>query len=350
MAPAALRFALRTALRQVRHVPVVRPRAATGLVRSVYRQVEGDFGMLAPPVALHSAQPQVLAAAWTMLRETLVARTAVDRTTKEAVAAAVSLRNTCPYCVEVHGAALQHATGSGVDPAGGVVGDERLRAIGSWVRGAAPAPPLDDAERAELLGVALTFDYLNRVVNVFLPDSPLPSGIPGSARERARAALSNLMLPGGRPPAAGRALSLLPRAPLPDDLAWARPAGGTADAVARASAAIEAAAAGMSDAARTSVRTAVADWDGRAPGISRGWVEPLLPESAEDRAVARLLLLTALSSSQVDEQVATEFPGGARELIAWIAWAALLAARRQIALIDGGAGWKKTEAPREAKN
>src|SRR5688500_10461272 len=148
------------AVAHVRHVSPVAPRAAGGLVAAVYRQVERDFGMLAPPVSLHSPAPEVLAACWLMLRESLIAshpsagtahqmtpRTAIavapgspgqpavpdDRTAaaastgqeaaaatladasrmvaatrdaKEAVAAAVSLSNRCPYCVEVHGATL----------------------------------------------------------------------------------------------------------------------------------------------------------------------------------------------------------------------------------------------------
>ena len=47
-----LRSALRRTLRQVRHLSPVRPRHADGLVGQVYRQVERDFGMLAPPIAL----------------------------------------------------------------------------------------------------------------------------------------------------------------------------------------------------------------------------------------------------------------------------------------------------------
>ncbi|MEV6623168.1 carboxymuconolactone decarboxylase family protein, partial [Amycolatopsis sp. NPDC051114] len=106
MAPGLVRFALRRTLRDVKYVEAVRPRHARGLVRDVYRQVERDFGMLAPPVALHSPAPEVLAAAWLMLRESLVAGGTASRADKEVVAAAVSAANSCPYCVEVHGMAL----------------------------------------------------------------------------------------------------------------------------------------------------------------------------------------------------------------------------------------------------
>ncbi|MFD0592043.1 hypothetical protein ACFQZ4_05300 [Catellatospora coxensis] len=52
---ALLSWATRGAtLRHVRHVAPVHPAAATGLVGEVYHQVEAEFGMLAPPIALHS--------------------------------------------------------------------------------------------------------------------------------------------------------------------------------------------------------------------------------------------------------------------------------------------------------
>ncbi|MFD1049963.1 carboxymuconolactone decarboxylase family protein, partial [Kibdelosporangium lantanae] len=54
MSGVIVRAALRKSLSRIRHVTVVRPADARGLVADVYRQAERDFGMLAPPVALHS--------------------------------------------------------------------------------------------------------------------------------------------------------------------------------------------------------------------------------------------------------------------------------------------------------
>ena len=84
------RVARRAALAHVEHVIPTDPSTATGLVREVYRQVERDFGMLAPPIALHSPAPTVLAAAWAMLHESLLATGTTPRATKEAIATAVS--------------------------------------------------------------------------------------------------------------------------------------------------------------------------------------------------------------------------------------------------------------------
>ena len=81
----------------VRYVRPVRPEEATGLVAAVYCQLERDFQLLAP-ITLTSPLPSLLAASWTVLRETLVAG-GVPRLEKELVAEAVSKANVCPYCV-----------------------------------------------------------------------------------------------------------------------------------------------------------------------------------------------------------------------------------------------------------
>src|SRR4051794_19327548 len=106
MAGSLIRTALRRSLDQIRYVTPVRLTSSDDTVARVYRQVEHDFGMLAPPVALHAPAPGPLAACWMMLRESLLADGRVQRATLEAVAAAVSVGNSCPYCVTVHAATL----------------------------------------------------------------------------------------------------------------------------------------------------------------------------------------------------------------------------------------------------
>jgi AhpD family alkylhydroperoxidase len=98
---------------QVRYVSPVRRGAAQGLAGRVYEQVEREFGVLAPSLALLSPAPQVLAASWLMLRETLLVTRQVDRATKETVATTVSLGNTCPWCVTVHSTMASGLTGAG---------------------------------------------------------------------------------------------------------------------------------------------------------------------------------------------------------------------------------------------
>src|SRR5215211_7257631 len=91
---------------QVRHVDAAARDPRTLAVR---QQIARDFGMLAPPFALHVPAPDVLSAFWAMFRESTFGPR-VDRATKEAVAATVSMINACPYCVDAHTTML-HALG-----------------------------------------------------------------------------------------------------------------------------------------------------------------------------------------------------------------------------------------------
>ncbi|TDD35515.1 carboxymuconolactone decarboxylase family protein [Actinomadura sp. KC06] len=336
----------------VRHVAIVRHKAARASVGEVYAQVERDFGVLAPPVILHSPAPELLAACWMTLRETLVASGTADRAAKEAVASAVSLDNRCPFCVEVHGMTL-HGLVRGEDAAAvmadglGAIGDPHLRSIATWARtlaarapggerpatgGGRPAPfPAEQA--AELIGTAVVFHYINRMVNVFLSDSPFPPSLPSRARGRVVRVmgrfLRRIVL---KPRTPGASLRLLPAAELPADLAWAAGSPAVSGAFARAAAA--AAAAGersVPASVRALVLAELASWNGRPPGIDTTWVSDAvsgLPE--EDRPAGRLALLTALASYQVGDSAIEDFrrdhPGDAT-LIELTAWAAFAAAR-----------------------
>ena len=341
MAPGLVRFALRRTLRDVKYVEAVRPRRARGLVRDVYRQVERDFGTLAPPVALHSPAPEVLAAAWLMLREALVAGGTASRADKEVVAAAVSAANSCPYCVEVHGMALaslgEPAAAAAIEAGdAGAIPDGGTRALAAWARGEGRLPadvPADTA--AEFTAVAVAFHYLNRVVSVFLDRSPLPEAVPPAAREKAKAVLGYFLKPGAPPPA-GTSLALLP-VTATDGPGWAPPGGTVADAFARAAAAIEAAGErSVPPRVRDLVRREVKAWDGKPPGLSRAWAEAVLAELPDgERAEGRLALLTAKAPYQVgpaDVRPERTDDRGLVELVSWAALTAAVAAGERLSL------------------
>lgn len=331
--------AMRFAQQHVRHVDPVRPRAAQGLVADVYRQVERDFGMLAPPISLHSPSPPVLAAAWLVLRETLLAGGQASRAAKEAVATAVSEANDCPYCVEVH-SATQDRVGRDAAPA--------------WLDGSAPVP----TPVSEYVGVAVTFEYLNRMAHVFLPPSPFPPQAPTAARRQGRKVLGRIAAPRGAPATPGAALPLLPDAPLPDaplpdDLNWSD--GVISTALARATAAFDAAGSRSVD---PTVRELVVRRVGLngtfstadalnvpfsppptalRPGLSRAWVDDAVAGlPPEQRPAGRLALLVAVAPYQVtDADVAAVMAavGGDQcalvELTAWAAWTAARQAGRR---------------------
>ncbi|MFD7659889.1 carboxymuconolactone decarboxylase family protein [Actinosynnema sp. NPDC059797] len=329
---------------QVRRVRPVRFGAAGGDVARVYRELERDFGVLAPPVALHAPAPDVLAAAWVTLRETLLVPGTAPRAVKEAVSTAVSQGNACPFCVTMHSSVLDDLVGG----RGGVERDPAARAAADWARANAspdtaaahPVPfPADQA--AEVVGTAVVLHYLNRMVNLFLGELPLPPGAPAASMVVVRRVLVHLIKSAERRgPRPGASLDLLPDAPLPDDLRWAEGNPAVAGAFARGAAAVERAGRRSApDEVRELVSAHLARWDGRPLGVSRAWVEEAVGDLPPGhRATGRLALLTALASYQVDQGVIDDFRAVSptdRALIDVTSWASMAAARRI-------GGWMRT--------
>lgn len=329
----------------IRHLSPVPPARATGRVGRVYTQVTREFGLLAPPVSLHAPAPDALAACWLMLRETLVASGRADRAVKEAVATAVSLGNTCPYCVDVHGTAL-HGLVSGPAAAALATGDldaiddARIRDVARWAlfdeAGGVPPP---SALVPELVGVAVTFHYLNRVVNVFLTDSPLPPNVPDGRRAGIRRLVGRVMGPiTRRRRTPGLSLDLLPPAPLPDDLAWAAGRSSVAAAFARAAAALDAVGRRcVPEPVCELVEAELSIWDGRSPELTGSTVDDAVAGlAAAWRPAGRLALLTALASYRVTDPVVADYrrvrPDDA-SLVGLVAWAGMAAARRMGTLL-----------------
>jgi AhpD family alkylhydroperoxidase len=333
-----------TMARQIRRVrPVVRP-FADPLTRRVAAQIARDFGAFVPPFALHAAAPSVLAACWTILREALVT-THVDRRRKEAVASAVSRANACTYCVDAHTAAL-HALGDVPTadalalPEARIAADDPLAALVGWAEATRTAddprlrlPPFTPAEAPELTAIVCCFHYINRMVAIFLVPSPMPftSSRLKAIGRRALAPVLTGQLQRQLP--AGDALSFLPEAELPPDLAWAAPHATLAAAFARAAATIETAGAAVLPAVvRAQVEKIVGEWRGEAPGLGRAWLaEAVAPLTEPDRPAARLALLTALAPFQVDDATIAELGRGTPDdaaLVATTAWASFTAARR----------------------
>ena len=84
----------------IHYVEPISYRNSDGLVRIVYDQMDRDFELV-PPLTIHASVPDLLAGVWSMIRESMVAGS-VSRTEREAIPAAVSNINQCPFCVDVH--------------------------------------------------------------------------------------------------------------------------------------------------------------------------------------------------------------------------------------------------------
>ncbi|GAA2409341.1 carboxymuconolactone decarboxylase family protein [Streptomyces glaucosporus] len=318
-----VRAVLRGSLRDIHHVGAVPPGRARGLVARVYAQAERDFGIIAPPLALHSGAPRALAASWLLLRETLLVEGRVGRAVKEAVAAEVSRGNSCPYCVDVHRAALETLRRPAPDAPGAGAAE--------WIRsgaGRGERPPFTAEEAPEILGVVLAFHYLNRMVGVFLDDSPVPARTPAAVRGPILRTVARAMSPAAGPPRPGESNGLLPAAPLPPGLEWARADPVVADALGRSAAAVEDGARWVPPPVRRALASRLDGWDGSPPGLGRSWLGEALagPLRPADLPAARLALLTALAPYQVTEADVASFreryPGD-RELVELTAWASL---------------------------
>jgi AhpD family alkylhydroperoxidase len=326
----------------VRHVSVVSPKAAAGVVRAVYEQARKEVGMLPEPVTMFSASPDLLVATWAPFRESLMSTGHAPRVVKEAVAAQVSALNQCPYCVDAHTIML-YGSGAGsfatslLSGATERAGDPQLVAVAEWVqssmtRPSAPAPaPFPPEQIPEILGTMTEFHFLNRVIDVLLTGTFLPGTerAKGIARRVAGKVLGKriraIRTPGG-------AVGLTAGHPLPADLSWAAPQPAIAAAYASLAAATDAAAARIVPASVVSLVGQTLDhWDGRFPGPSRAWLTDLLAGlPAADRAAGALALLTALAPFQVIESDVEAFRAGRpddADLLGLLSWAAFSAAR-----------------------
>jgi len=340
--------------RHIKHVRAVPVGEATGLVAEVYFQLARDFQILAP-ATIHSSMPELLAAAWCMLRETLLAGR-VPRSLKEAVAIGVSAANACPYCVEAHTLMLREA-GASADSLLVGHGGNRLTRLARWasqipVQGAAAtvAAPFDDCDAPEIVGTAVAFHYFNRVVNVFLEKSPIPvpSVLRWTKRLLRRVAIETLGKRLSRIAALpGESLHLLSPAELPQDLRWAQSNGLVSEAFARTARVMDEVGLTVVPAGvRTLVSAHLGRWYGEHPGLDRSWAVKAVGSLEEsERPLATLLLLTALASYQVDESIVAAARASFRDramrdshLVGAVAWAAFSAARvagTWISLRDG---------------
>lgn len=327
----------------IRHVTPVRRAEAQGLVREVYQGLEREFALV-PPLTILSPSPAVLAGAWVAMREVFI----VDpehRAAREVVASGVSLANACPYCVEVHSAMLD---GSGRHDLAEAIraehsGEDPLLA---WARASrSPGNPLlvtypfPHALAPQMLGTAVLFHFINRMVTLFVADSPAPVPLRSTfARKLFGRAFGgtvgkHLLRVDAAP---GQSLSLVGPPELPPEFAWAQIDPVIAGALARFNQAVEAEARRLIPARiRTLVLARLDSWNGDAMPLSRGWLLDAL-ETLEDPAEqvsVELALLTALAPHMVGDAMIEQFRkhyAGDEKLVVTSAWASLAATKRTL--------------------
>lgn len=322
----------------VRHLapPVVDRRDP--LLRALYDQVSEEF-QLAPPLTIHASDPDLLAGYWHATRETYAVGRA-GRAKREAVAAAVSSLNRCPYCETVHGGMFAAAGGGRLDADSPLMAD--IRAAETWAEATlSPGsevlanPRINRHDTPQIFGTAAMFHYTNRMVSVFLDESPMP--LPGLGTKWGKKVARQAMALIGRrmstvevPP--GRS-AVKKAADLPKEFNWSSGQPHVAAGLAHfAKACEDAGAAAVPKEVRTVVRNHLALWKGEPVPLSRAWLtEPLASLSDRQRPIARLILLTARAPWQVDERVIAEIRASVpsdRQLLQIVAWAAFTATRR----------------------
>lgn len=324
----------------IRHLAKPDLRTGEPLARDVLAQAAREFQM-APPVTIHSADHELMAGLWHATRETYVVG-AGGRAKREAVAAAVSKLNACPYCVTVH-AGLYAATGRDARPL------ERsdtlppdIAAAHTWAMAslspgsaALRVPGIAAVERPQIFGTAILYHYINRMVSVFLVDTPvaLPgmnSGIGRAIMHASFALLGKSMI--ARDPEPGECV-VQRDATLPAEFAWAASDPNVARSLAHfASAAEQAGHTAVPDEVRDTVERHLAGWHGETAPMSRAWIEDLVAPLREDhKPAARLALLAARAAYQVDDDLIAQFrtiTPSDKPLLQTVAWASFAATKR----------------------
>ena len=333
--------------KQINYIQAVRPNNATGELADLYKQIRNDF-QLVPPITLFSANSDMLAALWAISRESQLAKGLVSRSDKEVVSSAISSMNNCSYCVDAH-IGMLHGS-SEHDTAKAMLNNDfdkidNTKAKGYVVWALATLspkslqlkePPFSKNEAPEVIGTALSYHFINRMVAVFLGKSPLPvntdSALMRNIGTRIFGATAGKSI-ANKQVEVGNSLSFIPEVILPKDFSWAEPNQAIAKAYAGFSALMEKA--GQETIApeiRTLLEQNLNNWQGEEMGISRQWLEEAIQGlDSKHLSTARLVFLTALSPYQVDEEIIKDFQKNhptESELLSACCWASYATTKR----------------------
>ena len=169
------------------HIRYIDKKRSSGKLKEVYNHIELNFGKIAEPFVIHSINSKLTAGVWAMLFETVLIETEIKRSLKEAIATCISDINKCSYCVDAHSVMIlgtEKKLQSGIskikkeNPELKSKEDKMI----SWALNnlnfeskIIQDPPFGEDEAAEIIGTAVLFHYINRVVNVFGGETPLPT-------------------------------------------------------------------------------------------------------------------------------------------------------------------------------
>jgi alkylhydroperoxidase family enzyme len=332
-------------LKTMRYVDAVPREKAGALVQEVYDQIAEDF-FINGSLTSRSRVPNILAAIWTAGREAILVSDKIDRTTKEAMAATLSSINDCPYCGDML-ISLVHA-GDREDDAKQILKDKEediddpvLRERLTWLRAVAtpgstpPAStPFTDEQLPEAISTIMAMSDINRFSHIVMDGSPVnaPFGAQGIKQFALGIFGNELRTTHVQPLKPGRSLHLTPEAELPDDMQWARANPRIARAVAQWAGTVEKEAESVVPyKVRELVHENLKHWHGERMPMSRSWVEQELSSlKDQERSIAKLALLLAKASFQIDDSLIKEVLGPNTEqerFIRILSWCSFTASR-----------------------
>lgn len=352
MLPSRIRYWLFDVLsvQTMRHVSAVPARQASGLTRRVHDMIREDF-FKNGSLTSRSRVPELMAAIWTVGRESMLVEDRVDRTTKDAMCAVLSQINDCPYCEDmlislVHAAGDHGAAGDILARNDFRASSDDLRARLEWLRAVAKGggdevqTPFTDEQLPEVIGTLMAMTDINRYSHVVMEDSPVgtPFGLRAVKAWALRAFGLELRATRTLPLEPGRALELLPPAELPEDMRWAEANPRVAAAVARWVATVEHEGARAVPAeARSVVLEALSRWNGEEMPLDGRWIDDDLHELEGPAAsIARLAIVLAKAPYRVTEGMVADVigeDGDEARFVRILAWSSFAAARRFAGLL-----------------
>jgi AhpD family alkylhydroperoxidase len=298
----------------VRYIDVVVP---TGSIsKRVLAQMQLENAGVHGPFLIHGVQPQLLAALWALFRETQLA-SGVARVDQESIALLVAQENRCPWCIEAHQLALHRQPAS--------------VAMAAWYL--ASPDPLQHSQITGLNNQAMVahraavvlWQYINRMTNVLLVESAWQNL--GPWRKPMTQVMGQVfgLLFLQRRYTPGRALEFIADAPLPAHLAWASEHQYIAKALAYFHQQVNQAIKGIiPDQVQSFVLHYLQKHRGQPVSLSRRWsndaVQLLEPEQ---RTLAQVLLLIALASYQIDDDLMLQLRrtvASDADIVAVLAW------------------------------
>jgi len=333
--------------RQIRYLNPVLANRPTVEIASLYAQARNEF-QLVPPLTLFSPSVELFGGVWGVLRESLIIRGRVQRSTLEAVSASVSGINTCAYCVDAH-AGMLHATSSHdvVDSIYAndvsLINDSEMRQIVSWAQATKTpgaeildSPPFSPQQAPEIIGTAMVFHFINRMVSIFLSPSPMPVPVKSKAMRKIAVRVfgstiaKKIVNRGATEKPLQESDSFVQ---IPEDFKWALPCERIALAFAHFAELMEQQEAKYIPFAVASMVHKQLDlWQGEDMPMGHDWVNKLIADlNDRDKRIAKLALLTAFAPHQVDEATVHEFQAvcpGDKALLGVTAWASFMAVRK----------------------